>query len=271
MDLVNKKIVLTGAASGIGLALLNMLARQQVQILAVDVNEEALKTVCNNLLQLTKDSNTIPDAKVTPYVCDLSAPENVEKLFDIAKALLGGIDLFIANAGFASYEQIEKEDWAHIEKIYRVNVFRYLYIIEKMQALYGEKPYKVADTASAMAHIAVPGYAIYSSTKAALDGFADGYRWQMKDQRRLMLVYPITTRTNFFQTAGTAVPTPWPSQTSDVVAKAILAGIRKDRQRVYPSFMFQLILFLMRFLPTHWLVQYLEQKPMNNWLLLKDR
>jgi NAD(P)-dependent dehydrogenase (short-subunit alcohol dehydrogenase family) len=50
MDLVNKKIVLTGAASGIGLALLNMLARQQVQILAVDVNEEALKTVCNNLL-----------------------------------------------------------------------------------------------------------------------------------------------------------------------------------------------------------------------------
>jgi hypothetical protein len=52
---------------------------------------------------------------------------------------------------------------------------------------------------------------------------------------------------------------------------AILAGIRKDRQRVYPSLMFQLILFLQRFLPTHWLVQYLEQKRMNKWLLLKDR
>jgi len=271
MDLVNKKIVLTGAASGIGLALLNMLARQQVQILAVDVNEEALKTVCNNLLQLTKGSNTIPVAKVTTYVCDLSAAENVDNLFEFAMALLGGIDLFIANAGFAYYEQIEKADWAHIEKIYQVNVFSNLYIIEKMQALYGDKPYKVAVTASAMAYIAVPGYAIYSSTKAALDRFADGYRWQMKDQRRLMLVYPITTRTNFFQSAGTAVPTPWPSQTPDVVAKAILAGIRKDRQHVYPSFLFQLILFLKRFLPTHWLVQYLEQKRMNNWLSLKDR
>jgi len=117
MDLVNKKIVLTGAASGIGLTLLNLLARQQVQILAVDVNEEALKTVCNDLLQSTKDSNTIKVAKVAPYVCDLSAPENVDKLFDIAVALLGGIDLFIANAGFAYFEQIEKTDCARIEKI----------------------------------------------------------------------------------------------------------------------------------------------------------
>ena len=157
MDLVNKKIVLTGAASGIGLALLNMLARQQVQILAVDVNEEALKTVCNNLLQLTKGSNTIPVAKVTAYVCDLSAAENVDKLFEFAMVLLGGIDLFIVNVGFAYYEQIEKADWTHIEKIYRVNVFSNLYIIEKMQALFGDKPYKVAVTASAMAHIAVPG------------------------------------------------------------------------------------------------------------------
>ena len=271
MDLENKKIVLTGAASGIGLALLNLLARQPVQILAVDVNEEALENVCKHLLQLTKDSDPIKVAKVTPYVCDLSGPENVDKLFDIAMALLGGIDLFIANAGFAYYEQIEKADWAHIERIYRVNVFSNLYIIEKMQVLYGDKHYKVVVTASAMAHIAVPGYAIYSSTKAALDRFADGYRWQMKDRRRLMLVYPISTRTNFFQAAGTAVPTPWPSQAPYVVAMAILAGIRKDRQRVYPSLMFQPILFLQRFLPTHWLVQYLEQKRMNKWLLLKDR
>jgi len=270
MDLVNKKIVLTGAASGIGLALLHLLAGQPVQILAVDVNETALKTVCNDLVQLPGGGKTVPLGKVIPYVCDLSAPENVDTLFDFALAKFGGIDLFIANAGFAYFEQIEKADWAHIEKIYRVNVFSTLYIIEKMQALFGDKPYKVAVTASAMAHIAVPGYAIYSSTKAALDRFADGYRWQMEDPRRLMLAYPITTRTNFFQSAGSAVPMPWPIQTPVVVAKAILNGIRKDRQRVYPSFMFQLVLLLKRFLPTHWLVQYIEQQRMNSWLSLKE-
>jgi len=86
-----------------------------------------------------------------------------------------------------------------------------------------------------------------------------------------MLVYPITTRTNFFQGAGIAVPIPWPSQTPQVVAKAILSGIRHDRQRVYPSLTFQIILFLKRFLPTHWLAQSLEQRRMNKWLFQKGQ
>ena len=270
MDLKNKKIVLTGAASGIGLALLTRLADQPVQILAVDINADGLKTVCHDLLQINNRPGSFPDAKIIPYVCDLSTQENVDKLFDKALAVLGGVDLFIANAGFAYYERIEKPNWEHIEKIYQVNVFSSLYIIEKMQALNGDNPYKVVVTASAMAHIAVPGYAIYSSTKAALDRFTDGYRWQMRDKRQLMLVYPITTRTNFFQVSGTAVPIPWPSQTPQVVAKTILYGIRHDRLRVYPSLIFQSIMFLKRFLPTHWLVQSIEQQRMNKWLSQKE-
>jgi uncharacterized protein len=258
MNISNKRIVLTGAASGIGLALLEALAELPGRILAVDVNAAALEAACARLAGKA--------ASITPYVCDLSRQENVDRLFDAALQSLGRIDLFFANAGFAYFEQVERPDWEHIEKIFRVNVFNTLYTVEKMQSLYGDGPYKVVVTASAMAFLAVPGYALYSATKAALDRFADGYRWQMKDPRKLLLVYPIATRTGFFRAAGERVPSAWPSQTPQTVARAILRGVRRDRKRVSPSALFSLVMFLDRFLPMHWLEQVIEQRRLSKWL-----
>ena len=258
MDLTDKRIVLTGAASGIGLALLERLAALPVHLLAADVNAAALEAACSRL-------NAAP-GRVGAFACDLSTQASVDRLFEHAMQSLGDIDVFIANAGFAYYEQVERPDWAHLESIFRVNVFNSLYSLEKMQALHGDRPYKMVITASAMAHIAVPGYAIYSATKAAVDRFADGYRWQMADPFRLMLVYPIGTRTGFFSAAGQGVPIPWPTQTPGAVAGAILEGIRRDRRTVYPSGVFRLVLFLDRFLPMHWLEQKIEQGRMQKWL-----
>ncbi len=258
MKLADTSIVLTGAASGIGLALLERLAAHPARILAADLNAEALEAACRRL--------TGRPAALHPWPCDLSSAEAVDRLFEEALARLGRIDLFIANAGFAYYERIEVPDWERLERIYRVNVFNTLYTIEKMQALYGDRPYKVVVTASAMAQIAVPGYAIYASTKAALDRFVDGYRWQLDDPRKIMVVYPISTRTGFFRAAGKDVPLPWPSQTAEAVARAIEAGIRRDRTRVFPSPVYRMILFLDRFLPMHHLVQAIEQRRFERWL-----
>ena len=61
---------------------------------------------------------------------------------------MGGIDLFIANAGFAYYEKIEKPDWDHLTRIYQLNVFSAIYATEKMQDLNKGRPYKVVMTAS---------------------------------------------------------------------------------------------------------------------------
>jgi short-subunit dehydrogenase len=258
MKLEHQRIVLTGAASGIGLALLKQLADRPGQILAVDVNASGLETACKRL-----EGGA---AQIIPYACDLSTPENVDALFETALRTLGRIDLFFANAGFAYYEEIRQPDWAHIERIFRLNTFNTFYTIEKMQSLYGNTPYKVVVTASAMAFLAVPGYALYSATKAALHRFADAYRWQLADRRKLMLVYPIATRTGFFRAAGENVPAAWPSQTPEAVARAILRGVRFDRQTVSPSPLFSLFLLLDRFLPLHWLEQAIEQRRLRTWL-----
>ena len=87
----NKKIVLTGADSGIGLEVLKILAAEESnKILAVDIN-------CNNMDKFSDN--------VTPFVCDVSSQENVDLIFNKAKKLFGKIDIFYANAGYPYYER----------------------------------------------------------------------------------------------------------------------------------------------------------------------
>jgi len=234
MKIDGKNIILTGAASGIGRALLELLAQFPARIIAVDKDAERLKGL------------PIGRAEILPHACDLGQPEAVDALFDEAIRRLGGVDLFIANAGFAYYEKIEAADWAHIEQIYRVNLFSPLYALEKMRILNSGRAHKVVITASAMSFLGLPGYALYSSSKAALHRFAEAYRYEMDDPASLMLVYPIGTRTNFFGTAtrAHAAPQTWPTQTAEQVARAILRGIQCDSRSVFPFGAFRLLLAL---------------------------
>jgi short-subunit dehydrogenase len=242
MKLSDRRIVLTGAASGIGRALLERLAAYPACIVAADVQPERLAQAARAI--------SSPRAEITTFVCDLSRQESVDALFDCALQAMGGVDLFIANAGLAYYEKIASPDWERLAKIYQINVFSPLYATARMAQLNAGRPYKVVITASAMSHMAVPGYAIYSSTKAALHRFAEGYRYELQDPSTLTLVYPIATRTAFFEVAaGSRQPTHWPTQSPAHVARAIVRGIERDKAAIYPSRLFRLVLFLDRFVP----------------------
>lgn len=234
MQLDKCRIILTGASSGIGLELLQQLQQYDVQIMAVARNIKGITGV---------------GQKVNPFSCDVSRPENIDQLFSEALRIMGGVDLFIANAGFAYYEKLEKPDWEHIESIYRTNVFSPLYSLEKLEELHPDGKYRMVITASAMGKLSLPGYALYSSTKSALDAFADGYRFEIDQPQQITLVYPIATATNFFHNAADNTPVPWPTQSAGQVAKAIIRGIEKDRPSIYPSLVFRIIMQLNRFLP----------------------
>lgn len=229
MEIRGKRIVLTGAGSGIGAELLARLrAYEGVRIVAADLRPDAVP----------------PAANVLPYRCDVGDVAQVDLLFDYAKDTLGGIDLFIANAGFAYYEQIQRADWARIDAIYRVNVYSPIYAALKMREQYGDREMMVVITASTMALLGVPGYALYASTKAALHRFADAYRYELAEHQRLLMVYPIATRTGFFSHAGNtsgkpAAPTLRPSQTPGYVAGRIIRGIERDARTVSPSALFR--------------------------------
>ena len=227
MQIQHKNIIITGAASGIGKALLwQFIEFEGVMILAVDLNEVDIVSV-----------------KVIPYICDVSKQIEIDNLFKFALAQFPTIDIFIANAGFAYYEEISTPDWQRIEKIFQVNVFAPIYSFQKMKALNIGREYFVMMTASAMAKVAIPGYALYGATKAALDRFEDAYRFENQDFGCLSLIYPIATKSNFFNRSTEFsrhdVPIPYPAQSPEEVAHAMIKGIQNNQTHVFPSKLFQ--------------------------------
>jgi uncharacterized protein len=254
MQIAHKNIALTGAASGIGKALLNQLIDfEGVKIIAVDLNK----------IEHVSD-------KIIPFVCDLSQQSEVDRLFEFALVQFQTIDIFIANAGFAYYEVIEKPDWQRIEKIFQVNVFSPIYAFQKMKALNVEREYFVMMTSSAMAKLAIPGYALYGATKAALDRFEDAYRFESQDLGHLSLVYPIATKTNFFIRSVDAshknIIVPFPAQMPEEVAKAMIKGILTNKKHIYPSILFKLGRFFQQLFEVIVLpYQYFYARKLKEW------
>jgi len=241
MRIEGKRVILTGAASGIGRALLGELAVCAGQILAADINGALLEESIERLQSC--------QAVMHAFQGDLADQTVADRLFEQAAERMGGADIFIANAGRPYYEPTRTPDWGHIADIFTLNAVSSLYAYQKMVVLADEADYRFVLVSSAMAHMAMPGYALYSATKAALHRFAEAARLELERPERLMVVYPIATRTRFFEAASSSTPVPWPSQSAEQVARKIIDGIRRDRQSVYPSWMFALILFLDRFQP----------------------
>ncbi len=251
MNLKDKKVVLTGAASGIGYELLQLLHQEGCSIVAVDRNEDHI------------DLN---EPRVHRYSCDLSKEKNIDKLFTYAQKKLGAIDIFIANAGFAYYEEVKSADWNHIENIFKVNTFSPFYSAFKMKELAGDNPFRFMTTASAMGFYSLPGYALYSSTKAAVKSFGEAYRYQLSKGQTFQVVYPIATKTNFFEAAGGS-PVPFPSQTSAAVAKVMVNGLKTGKEAIFPAKIFQLTMVLNIFLPVMKIYRYIEDKKLKKWLM----
>ena len=254
MQIAHKNIILTGAASGIGKALLGQLLDfEGVKIIAVDLN------------RIENASDTI-----IPFVCDLSQQSEVDRLFAFGIAQFQKIDIFIANAGFAYYEVMDQPDWQRIEKIFQVNVFSPMYAFQKMKDLNVGREYFVLMTSSAMAKVAIPGYALYGATKAALDRFEDAYRFESQDLGHLSLVYPIATKTNFFNRSTDSsrkdVVVPFPAQTPEEVAEAMIKGIMANKTHIHPSTLFQIGRFFQRIFEIIVLpYQYFYARKLKEW------
>jgi uncharacterized protein len=254
MQIQNKNIILTGAASGIGKALLMQLLNfEDVKIIAVDLNK----------IEIVSE-------KVIPYVCDVSKQTEIDLLFEFALSQFPTIDIFIANAGFAYYEELNQPNWQRIEKIFQVNVFAPIYSFQKMKALNAGREYFVMITASAMAKLAIPGYALYGATKAALDRFEDAYRFENQDLGHLSLIYPIATKSNFFNRSTNFsrhdVPIPFPAQTPEEVTKAMIKGIQNNETHIFPSKMFKIGRFFQKiFELLAYPYQYFYAQKLKDW------
>ena len=226
----HQHIVITGAASGIGHALVIELSQRNCQVLAIDKDGNGLKQ-----LALEMESSKM---QLQILTLDLANPDQIQALVPLALEKLGHIDLFFANAGIALYGSFGSQDFKDRQSQIMVNLVAPLEGLYQLLHVANGHPFSYVITASAMAKIGMPNYAMYAATKSALDRFADCFRFEQNPGCHLMLVYPIATRTDFFN-GQDLNKIPWPTQSPQKVAQSILKGLRQKKKSVYPSLLFR--------------------------------
>ncbi len=232
----NKTVVLTGASSGIGFEILKRLAAGKGnRILAVARHVDKLKGFADNVI---------------PFSCDISTQEGVDRVFAKAEELFGKIDLFYANAGFPYYEEFNYTDWNRIDAMFRTNTVSPIYTYAKYIRHLDGRPGILAYTISAMGEMAMPGYAIYTATKFALNGFQQAIRLEKPENLQVTCLYPVATDTNFFKVANDVeFEKPFPVQKASVVARKAIRGIEKGKEKVSPCGLFDFAKVLMGVVP----------------------
>ncbi|NLL62914.1 MAG: SDR family NAD(P)-dependent oxidoreductase [Ruminococcaceae bacterium] len=250
--ITNKKIVVTGATSGIGLAVTKILAQGSGnKILAVGRKTE-------------KIDGMFDSSVVIPFRADVSTKEGVDSVFEAAIEKLGGIDIFYANAGFPYFEKMDYVDWDRIKAIFDTNVFSPIYSYQKMVQYLDGREGRVAITCSAMGEMALPGYALYTATKFALRGWQEAMRLEIPRNVGLTVIYPVGTATNFFA-VGTGkgdkgLKKPFPIQKVDACARKIVEGLEKEKDEISPLWLWSVSRILFKFLPIGKKLYWLNEK-----------
>lgn len=257
MDFRNKRIVITGATSGIGRQLMNKLFHYEgVKIIAVG-----------------RKMRNIPIAmNIIPFKADISRPEELEALFDFAIEKIGGIDIFFANAGYCYFNSSEHAKWEEIDQIFKTNVYSPIFAVKKMMDINrnNNNEYLIAITISSAAKLPIPGNPVYIGTKSALDGFCSAVQYELPPHGNVTAIYPIgVTHTNFFEemlTTDQPIIMPGKKQTSRKVAKIIIEGIEKNKKVIYTDSWFKIKMRFFNLFPftLRWYINTQKRKLSKN-------
>lgn len=179
-SLNGKVAVVTGAASGIGLATVKALVEAGVKVVMVDRDEKAL----------SEHAKLLGD-KVVPQVTDLLNSESCDAMIPEVLKKVGRIDILHCNAGSYIAGDLTETNSAAIDRMLNLNVNAVMKNVHDVIPHMSEHGGDIIVTASVASHVAVPWEPVYSSSKWAVGCFVQTMRRQLnKKGIRVGMVSP---------------------------------------------------------------------------------
>jgi len=157
-DLRDKRVLVTGGASGIGYATALRFIDEGCNVMILDNNPAALEVALSELPQLKGG------------VCaDVSNPDDVEVAFKQVDDIIGGIDILVSNAGISFRKPFVETDYEQWSKVLRVNLDgMFLCTQAAIERMKPQQSGVVLFTASTNGFVGCPHYADYNASKAAV-------------------------------------------------------------------------------------------------------
>jgi all-trans-retinol dehydrogenase (NAD+) len=228
-DLAGARVLITGAASGLGRRLALESAGRQAALVLWDRNREGLERVVSEVRGL--------GATVEGTVLDVSRREEV---YEAAGRAGQPVDVLINNAGVVSGKRLLENPDELIERTFAVNTLPLFWTVKAfLPGMIDRGRGHVVTIASAAGLIGVPRLTDYCASKWAAVGFDESLRAELRRVApaiRTTVVCPYYIRTGLFEGAKSRFPLLLPLLDEEKVARRIVRGIaRNERKLVMPA------------------------------------
>jgi NAD(P)-dependent dehydrogenase (short-subunit alcohol dehydrogenase family) len=229
VDLKGKRIVLTGASSGIGEAAAEEFARLGATVVAVARRQDLLDEVVGRITASGGDAHAIP--------CDLSDLDAVDALVADVEKRLGGVDILINNAGRSIRRPLAQslERWHDVERTMTLNYYSPLRLIRGIApGMLERRDGHIINVATwGVFSEASPLFAVYNASKAALSAVSRVIEteWATKGVHSTTLYYPLVATPMI---APTKQYDGLPALTSEEAAGWMITAARTRPVRIAP-------------------------------------
>jgi len=233
-SIMGRKLVITGAARGIGERVARLAAARGARVALIGLEPDRLRSLAEDL-----------GASALWQEADVRDGTALRSAIDHCAKAMGGIDVVVANAGIAAYGTVQQADEASFERVVDINlngVFRTLkYATPHLQRSRGH----AMVVASAISFTPLAGLASYAASKAGVEMLALAYRQEVAHLGVTVgLVHPSWIDTDLVRGAEADIPSfqelrrrlPYPGNVTtsvDRAAAAIVDGLVRRRSRVY--------------------------------------
>ena len=177
IDLKDKKVLITGAASGIGRMLSEDMAKKGAVLILWDINESMLQSTVKDLKEID------PAVHVYSYVVDLSNRENVIEVAHKVKTDVGDIDVLVNNAGIVTGKSLFESSDVSIERVMAVNTNSHFWTIrEFVPAMLKRNSGSVVAVSSMAGMVGTARLSDYCASKFAVLGLMESLTGQIYNE-----------------------------------------------------------------------------------------
>lgn len=160
--LVGKVGLVTGASKGIGAAIAKNLANEGA---AVIVNYSSSRESAERVVaEITKNGG-----KALAVQANVAKEAEIRRMFAEAREAFGPLDVLVNNAGIYEFSPLESVTAEHFHKQFDLNVLGLILASQEAVKTFGPAGGSIINISSLVSTAAVPGAAVYSATKGAVD------------------------------------------------------------------------------------------------------
>lgn len=161
--LIGKTALITGASRGIGRAIATRLASDGARVALNYVGDES---AAKEALALVRDQG----ADGFLYRADVSNPSEIRSLFESAQKDLGGLDIFLANAGRGVVKPLVELTEEDFDQVFGLNVRGTFFCMQEAARRLRDRG-RIVAISSAITRLKGPGTSLYAASKASVEYF----------------------------------------------------------------------------------------------------